>query len=88
MTELTGETFGLLRPPGGIGLLGVMIVVARALTRRSDDVFPAWQGMQYMRDMESGRGQLAPLDNDRYGTRSWTRARDILASASTEPLLT
>jgi hypothetical protein len=29
--------------------------------------------------MNTGRGKLTPLDNDRYGARSWTRARDVLA---------
>ena len=79
VTALTGEAFGLLRPPGGIGTLGVMIGIARTLTPKSDDVFPAWQGMQYLRDMASGRGQLDPLDNDRYGARSWMTVRDVLA---------
>jgi uncharacterized protein YbjT (DUF2867 family) len=78
MSELSGNRFGLLRP-GGIGLLSILINVVRGLTPRSDAVFPAWQGMQYLRDMESGRGKLAPLDNDRYGARLWTGARDVLA---------
>jgi len=78
MTDLTKQPFGLFRP-GGIGLLSVLIRVARAITPRSDAVFPAWQGMQYLRDMASGRGKLQPLDNDRYGKRSWTTARDVLS---------
>jgi uncharacterized protein YbjT (DUF2867 family) len=78
MTDLTGQRFGLFRP-GGIGLLGVLIRIARTLTPRSDAVFPAWQGMQYIRDMASGRGKLEPLDNDRYENRHWTSARDVLS---------
>ena len=81
MTDLTGHRFTVFRP-GGIGLLGVLIRIARALTPRSDSVFPAWQGMQYIRDMASGRGKLQPLDNDRYGERSWTTARDVLAASA------
>ena len=77
MMELTGERFGLWRA-GGIGLLSLVIRIARTLTPRSDAIFPAWQGMQYLRDMASGRGKLEPLDNDRYGTRPWTSARDVL----------
>jgi nucleoside-diphosphate-sugar epimerase len=77
MTDLTGEKFGLWRA-GGIGLLSVVIRVARAVTPPSDAVFPVWQGMQYLRDMSSGRGKLEKLDNDRYGERRWTTARDIL----------
>jgi uncharacterized protein YbjT (DUF2867 family) len=78
MTDVTGEKFGLWRA-GGIRLLSVVIRIARAVTPRSDSVFPVWQGMQYLRDMASGRGKLEPLDNDRYGQRRWTTARDILA---------
>jgi uncharacterized protein YbjT (DUF2867 family) len=81
MTDLTGEKFGLWRA-GGIGLLGVVIRVARAVTPHSDAVFPVWQGMQYLRDMSSGRGKLAPLDNDRYGRRTWTTARDVLTPSA------
>jgi uncharacterized protein YbjT (DUF2867 family) len=77
MTELTGRKFGLWRA-GGIGLLSMVIRAARAVTPQSDAVFPVWQGMQYLRDMSSGRGKLEPLDNDRYGRRTWTTARDIL----------
>lgn len=78
MSDLTGRPFGLWRA-GGLGRLGLLIRVVRALTPASDAVFPAWQGMQYLRDMASGRGKLAPLDNDRYGTVSWTDARTVLA---------
>ncbi len=78
MAELTGKQFGLWRA-GGIKFLSMVIGAARALTPRNDAVFPVWQGMQYLRDMSSGRGKLEPLDNDRYGRRSWTTARDILA---------
>jgi uncharacterized protein YbjT (DUF2867 family) len=78
MTELTGRRYATLRM-GGIGALSAVIAVARKLTPASDAPFPAWQGMQYLRDMMSGRGKLAPLDNDRYGQRPWTKAREVLA---------
>lgn len=81
MTDLTGQKFGLWRA-GGLGLLSAVIKVARTVSPRSDAVFPAWQGMQYLRDMASGRGKLEPLDNERYGVRLWTTARDVLASAA------
>ncbi|WP_375410812.1 hypothetical protein [uncultured Methylobacterium sp.] len=43
-------------------------------------VFPPWQGMQYMRDMFSGDGKLAPLDNGRYPDLRWTSIRAVLAA--------
>ncbi|WP_232846651.1 NmrA family NAD(P)-binding protein [Devosia beringensis] len=84
MTRLTGQRYTPLRP-GGLGLFGVVIALVRALTPKSDDAFPAWQGMQYMRDMLSGRGKLTPLDNARYGKTDWTSAEDVLASALPRP---
>lgn len=81
MTALRGTTFGLWRA-GGIGRLGALIRVVRTLTPRSDAVFPAWQGMQYLRDMSSGLGKLEPLDNDRYGAMPWTKAQDVLRQAA------
>jgi len=84
MTRLTGQRYTPLRP-GGLGLFGVVIALVRALTPKSDDAFPAWQGMQYMRDMLSGRGKLTPLDNARYGKTDWTSAEDVLATALPKP---
>ncbi|MBO9769688.1 MULTISPECIES: NmrA family NAD(P)-binding protein [Xanthomonas] len=78
LTELTGERYRMLRP-GGLGTMSAIIRVVRALTPTSDDPFPPWQGMQYLRDMMSGRGKLFPLDNDRYGARAWQSARQTLA---------
>jgi uncharacterized protein YbjT (DUF2867 family) len=84
MTGLTGQRYTPLRP-GGLGLFGLVIALVRALTPKSDDAFPAWQGMQYMRDMLSGRGKLSPLDNARYGKTDWTSAEDVLATALPRP---
>lgn len=78
MTRLDRRTWKPLRA-GGIGRLSVLIRIVRALSPTSDAPFPAWQGMQYLRDMASGRGKLAPLDNDRYGKTTWTRAETVLA---------
>lgn len=78
LTELTGQQYRTLRP-GNIGTLSALISVVRALTPASEKPFPAWQGMQYLRDMMSGRGKLLNLDNDRYGQREWASVRDTLA---------
>ncbi|WP_372469575.1 NmrA family NAD(P)-binding protein [Xanthomonas dyei] len=78
LTQLTGERYRTLRP-GGLGTMSAIIGAVRALTPASDAPFPPWQGMQYLRDMMSGRGKLVPLDNDRYGARSWQTARQTLA---------
>ena len=81
MTSMRGKTFGLWRA-GSLGRLSAIIRILRAVTPRSDAPFPAWQGMQYLRDMSSGRGKLEPLDNERYGPQPWTTARDVLRQAA------
>ncbi|MGI4745311.1 MAG: aromatic alcohol reductase [Janthinobacterium lividum] len=80
MTEVTGKRFRLFRA-GGVGRLSVIIRVVRRLAPQPDAVFSVWQGMQYLRDMASGRGKLQQLDNDRYRVVPWTSARDVLDSA-------
>lgn len=78
-SEVTGKRFRLLRA-GGLGRLEVFIRIARFFDPGRNKLYPAWQGMQYMRDMFDGRAKLAPLDNDRYPDMSWTRVRDVLAA--------
>lgn len=81
MTELTGKPFKLLRG-GGLGRLGGIIRVVRTIAPQREEVFPVWQGMQYLRDMASGLGKLDPLDNDRYGKRRWTSVRGMLSGVA------
>lgn len=76
-SEATGRPFTVLRL-GGPGLLTPMIALARTLAPGGDQVFPAWQGMQYLRDMAEGKGKLDPLDNGRYPDLSWTGVREVL----------
>lgn len=79
MTELSGEEFHLVQA-GTIGALEAMIAAARAADPEPLEVFPKWQGMQYMHGMFSGRAKLVPLDNDRYPGMRWTTARDLLGA--------
>jgi len=74
MQLLTGRRFQLAKP-GGVPFLGAMIRLTRTLAPQPGAVFPAWQGMQYLRDMMDGTGKLEPLDNDRYPEINWTKAR-------------
>lgn len=77
-TELTGEEFKLLRP-GGLGAFNLIIKVMRSLMPAKDDLYPPWQGMQYLRDMLSGEAKLQPLDNSRYSRIRWTTVQEVLA---------
>ena len=78
MSEVSGTRY---RPQwvGGLGSLGLMIRVAKVVAPQLAAAFPAWQGMQYMRDQFSGLVRLTPLDNDRYRGIAWTSVRDHLA---------
>jgi hypothetical protein len=76
-TEVTGKTFDLLRA-GGLGRLDGVIKLTRTFFPQKEEVFPAWQGMQYLRNMFSGDPKLQPLDNDRYPDVQWTSVREVL----------
>lgn len=78
-TAATGEPFKLLRV-GPLGVLSALIKVTKALMPTSDDVFPPWQGMQYLHNMFTGLPKLAPLDNARYPDIRWTSVREVLAT--------
>lgn len=79
VSEVTGRKFRLLRA-GGVGTLGALIKIARAVAPGQNELYPAWQGMQYMRNMFDGRAKLDPLDNDRYPGIRWTSVRDVLSA--------
>ncbi|HEX9951304.1 MAG TPA: NmrA family NAD(P)-binding protein [Rubricoccaceae bacterium] len=79
MTAVTGEPYRS-QWVGSLGMLSAMIGLARRVAPQPDEPFPAWQGMQYMRDMFSGRGTLHPLDTDRYPEIHWTSVAAMLAA--------
>jgi len=77
VSEVTGKEFRLWRA-GSLRMLGALIGIARMVAPGEKDLYPAWQGMQYMRNMFDGRAKLEPLDNGRYPGIRWTSARDVL----------
>jgi hypothetical protein len=77
LTSLTGETYKLFKP-GGIGLLNFLIKLTRFFSPGKNELYPAWQGMQYMRDMMEGRIIFKQYDNNKYPNIKWTLAKDFL----------
>lgn len=77
-TEATGRRFGRLRA-GGLWLLKLLITITRRLVPAPKEVFPPWQGMQYLHNMFTGLPRLEPLDNARYPEIKWTKVGEILA---------
>lgn len=79
ITGITGEKFRLFRA-GGKGLLGMLIKVARTVSPGKQELYPAWQGMQYMHNMIDDRSVMTELDNNRYRDVQWTTAKELLAT--------
>jgi len=77
LTELTSKNYKIFRP-GGIRLLNLLIKVTRFFSPSKNELYPAWQGMQYMRDMMEGRIIFQKYDNDRYSKIKWTSAKEFL----------
>jgi nucleoside-diphosphate-sugar epimerase len=77
LSELTNKKYKLFRP-GGIGLLNFMIRMTRFFSPSKKELYPAWQGMQYMRDMMEGRIIFQKYDNDRYSNIEWTTVKEFL----------
>ncbi|WP_081768579.1 NmrA family NAD(P)-binding protein [Hymenobacter swuensis] len=73
-----GHPFKLFRV-GSLGVLQSMIKVTRTLMPANDEVFPPWQGMQYLHNMLSGQAKLPTLDNARYPDIRYTQVRELLA---------
>lgn len=77
LSEITNEKYKLFRP-GGIGFLNTVIALTRFFSPSKNELYPAWQGMQYMRDMMEGRIIFQEYANDRYSNVSWTSVKDFL----------
>lgn len=70
---------------GSVGFVRVMISILKFFIGGTEDkVFPAWQGMQYLENMVSGKGKLDPLDNNRYPELVWTTVEQALKEADAE----
>lgn len=77
ISEITGNKHRLLRI-GGQGLLGFFIRMARLFSPGEKELYPAWQGMQYMHNMIDERSKIEVLNNDRYTGIQWTSVRELL----------
>ncbi|RYG04900.1 MAG: NAD-dependent epimerase/dehydratase family protein [Chitinophagaceae bacterium] len=77
MTEVTGDRYKLFNA-GSIARINKLIKVGKFFTGRSHDLYPAWQGMQYMRDMMEGKASRSVHDNDRYDDMVWTSIESFL----------
>lgn len=79
-SEVYDHRFKLLRP-GGLAAFKGLIKITRFVAPQKDEVFPAWQGMQYMYDMFTGLPKFSSIDNERYPGINWTGIKEVLARA-------
>lgn len=71
-----------LERAGSLEDLDALIAKLRAADDAPANSFPVWQQLQYARDMASGRGKLAPLDNDRYPSIRPMKVSELLHALS------
>jgi nucleoside-diphosphate-sugar epimerase len=77
VSDITGKEFSLFRA-GGIGLINGIIKTMKFFNSAEKDLYPIWQGMQYMRDMMEGRVRINSYDNNRYAGMNWTSVKELL----------
>lgn len=77
VSEITGIEFSLFKA-GGIGLINIIIKAMKFFSPSKNDLYPIWQGMQYMRDMMEGRVKINSYDNNRYDGMTWTSVRELV----------
>lgn len=79
VSEITDKEFKILKV-GNIGFLEFLIKIAKKFSKDNGELYPAWQGMQYMRDMMEGQVKINSYDNDRYPDMHWTTVKEFLIS--------
>jgi NAD(P)-dependent dehydrogenase (short-subunit alcohol dehydrogenase family) len=77
MRVISREDFTLFRP-GGLSLLRALIWVTRTTAPSPKEIYPPWQGMQYLYNMFAGQGKFGRNDNTRYPEIQWQSVRDVL----------
>lgn len=79
VSDISGKKYRLIRA-GGPGMLSTIIKITRSISPAENELYPAWQGMQYMRNMIDEKSNLKQTDNERYSDMRWTTIRDVLTT--------
>lgn len=77
VSEVYGTRFKLLKT-GGQGLLGFIIKMTKLFSPSKNDLYPAWQGMQYMHNMIDQRASNNVWDTSRYSNVKFNTIKDLL----------
>jgi hypothetical protein len=84
MRQIAMEVYGTpfkMFSPGGKTFLGVLIKIIRKFSSGENELYPAWQGMQYMHNMIDERSHVETYDNQRYSEIDWLSMKNYLLSA-------
>ncbi|MGA8210048.1 MAG: NmrA family NAD(P)-binding protein [Nocardioidaceae bacterium] len=84
MSEVSGQRYRSMWV-GPVAALSGIIALTKRFAPEPDDIFPAWQGMQYMRDMFTGQAKLSAVDNDRYPELRFTSLNARLRTVVEQP---
>ena len=79
VSDITSQRFRLFRP-GGKTLLGMLIKLTKKMAPAENELYPAWQGMQYMHNMIDERSSMETLDNNRFSDIRWTGVKELLSA--------
>ena len=77
VSQITLNRYRLMRA-GSLSNLATFIKIARFIAPKTSELYPPWQGMQYLHDMFGGSALPGDLDNDRYTDIGWTNVRQFL----------
>ncbi|SKB62479.1 Rossmann-fold NAD(P)-binding domain-containing protein [Daejeonella lutea] len=85
MRDISGKRYRMLKT-GGPGLLSLVIRITKTIAPGKTELYPAWQGMQYMRNMIDKRADLSSTDNSRYQGVKWTTVKDLISKLPAEEI--
>lgn len=77
VSDVTGERYKVFRP-GSLATFGRVIAFTKWIAPGAGELYPSWQGMQYMHNMYSGVAKFPAVDNARYPGHSFTTVREYL----------
>jgi hypothetical protein len=83
MRQIAMEVYGVpfkMFSPGGKTFLGALIKIIRKFSSSENELYPAWQGMQYMHNMIDERSFIKTYDNQRYPEIHWMSMKEYLLS--------
>jgi nucleoside-diphosphate-sugar epimerase len=77
-SDVAGEPYSFFRP-GGLGFFGFVIKMTRFFSPGTNELYPPWQGMQYMHNMLEGSCKMQKVDNGRYPNLKFRTVKEVIS---------